>query len=76
MAGDRILARYLIETPHSIERALDKMLSLQSTGTFTAVPGETDALKRRFAIDITEIVPLEPVARASLPVMGLPHASD
>lgn len=65
--GDRIVARYLIETPHSIARALDKMLSLQSTGTFTAVPGETDAVKRRFAIEVTDIVPLEPVARASLP---------
>lgn len=67
MTGDCILARYLIETPHSIARALDKMLSLQSTGTFTAVPGETDTLKRRFAIDVTDIVPLDPVARASLP---------
>lgn len=67
MVEDRIFARYLIETPHHIDHALDKMLSSQSTGTFTGVPGETNALKRRFAIDVTEIVSLEPVDRASLP---------
>jgi len=64
---DHTLASYLIETPHPIERALDKMLSLQSTGTFTDVPGETDELKRRFAIGVTRITPLDPVDRPSLP---------
>lgn len=64
---DRILARYLIETPHAIEHALDKMLGLQSTGTFTSVPGETDTLKRRFAIEITSVTPLEPAGQPSLP---------
>lgn len=67
MSEDRILATYLIETPHTIERALDRMLALQSTGTFTAVPGETDTLKRRFAIEVTAVAPLDPVARPSLP---------
>ncbi|MDX2109348.1 MAG: ribulose-bisphosphate carboxylase large subunit family protein [Verrucomicrobiota bacterium] len=41
----RIRATYLIETAHSLEKAAATMAGEQSSGTFTAVPGETDELK-------------------------------
>ena len=40
---------YLIETDGSPERLAAKIASDQSTGTFVAVPGETEELKARVA---------------------------
>jgi ribulose 1,5-bisphosphate carboxylase large subunit-like protein len=67
MPDDQILTRYLIEAPHGIDYALDKLLSLQSSGTHTPVPSETDAIKSRFGVEVVAIHPLEPVTRPSLP---------
>ncbi|ERM00925.1 hypothetical protein Q644_24220, partial [Brucella intermedia 229E] len=50
---------YRIETTGSIEQMAAKIASDQSTGTFVAVPGETEELKARVAARVLEIRPLE-----------------
>lgn len=62
-----VLATYLIETPMPLERAAEIMAGEQSTGTFTAVPGETEAVKQRYGAQVTGIKPLEPVSSPTLP---------
>ncbi|HVU33996.1 MAG TPA: ribulose-bisphosphate carboxylase large subunit family protein [Opitutaceae bacterium] len=64
---DRVVARYLIETPREIEAAAAALAGEQSSGTFVAVPGETDELKARFAARVEKIEPLESVTNPSLP---------
>lgn len=71
--NNAVRAVYLIETPLSLERAAYVMAGEQSTGTFVAVPGETDELKRRCAAKIVAIEPLEPVDRPSLPGAARPQ---
>ena len=44
---DPIVAKYLIETPHPLEFAAEMIAGEQSSGTFIAVPGETEELKAR-----------------------------
>ncbi len=67
MRDDRVLATYLIETPHSLEHAAAVIAGEQSSGTFISVPGETDDLKRRFGAEVLQIEPLESVDTPSLP---------
>jgi ribulose 1,5-bisphosphate carboxylase large subunit-like protein len=67
MTNSRILATYRIETPHPVDVALEKMLNLMTTGTFTPVPGETDEIRERFSAEVVQVVPLPPVDRPSLP---------
>lgn len=64
---ERIIATYLIETPHSVEKAAAVLAGEQSSGTFVAVPGETDELKTRFAARVEEIEHLEDVSQPALP---------
>jgi ribulose-bisphosphate carboxylase large chain len=64
---ERIVATYFIETPLAIEQAAATLAGEQSSGTFVAVPGETDELKQRFAARVETIVPLETVSTPSLP---------
>jgi ribulose-bisphosphate carboxylase large chain len=45
---ERVLATYLIETPLELDQTTAYLAGEQSSGTFIAVPGETDALKQRF----------------------------
>lgn len=59
---------YLIETPDSVEAMAAKIASDQSTGTFVAVPGETEALKARVAARV--------VAVRELPSCGTPSFPD
>lgn len=40
-------AKYLVETSDSLERAAEVIAGEQSSGTFLALPGETDELKQR-----------------------------
>ncbi len=54
-----ICLTYRIETTGSIEQMAAKIASDQSTGTFVAVPGETEELKARVAARVLEIRPLE-----------------
>ena len=68
MPAERIIATYLIETPLPIEKAAEVLAGEQSSGTFVAVPGETDELRRRFRARVEKITPLESVGTPSLPV--------
>ena len=61
---------YLIETEGSPEKLAAKIASDQSTGTFVAVPGETEELKARVAARVVEVRPLPPVPRASFGTEG------
>ncbi|MEZ6074314.1 MAG: hypothetical protein R3C56_01175 [Pirellulaceae bacterium] len=47
MPIDPIIATYLIETPNSVEQVAETIAGEQSSGTFLAVPGETEELKSR-----------------------------
>jgi len=69
---NRVTATYLVETPYSLERAAEAIAGEQSTGTFTAVPGETDALKERFGARVERIAALEEVRQPSLPGSRVP----
>jgi ribulose-bisphosphate carboxylase large chain len=67
MNAERIFATYLIETPMALENATAALAGEQSSGTFVAVPGETDELKQRFAAHVEKITPLETVSQPALP---------
>ena len=67
MSQDRVLATYLIETPHSLEHAATVIAGEQSSGTFVAVPGETVELKERFGARVEHVQPGEVVDTPSLP---------
>ena len=54
-----ITLTYRIETPGSVEAMANKIASDQSTGTFVAVPGETEELKARVAARVLAIRPLD-----------------
>ncbi len=62
-----ILAHYLIETPHELEKAISVIAGEQSSGTFVAVPGETPELTARHRAKIVTIEPLGFVETPSLP---------
>jgi ribulose-bisphosphate carboxylase large chain len=67
MTGERVYARYWIETALAPEDAAAIMAGEQSTGTFIKVPGETDDLRERHAARIERIFELDRVAQPSLP---------
>ncbi|MDR2673979.1 MAG: ribulose-bisphosphate carboxylase large subunit family protein [Opitutaceae bacterium] len=69
---ERLAAHYLIETPLPPEAAAAVIAGEQSSGTFTAVPGETAALKARFAARVESVTPLETVPAPSLPTGRAP----
>ena len=64
---DRLYATYFIETPLAVEKAAAVLAGEQSSGTFVAVPGETEELKQRFAARVEKITLLETVSQPSLP---------
>ena len=67
MNTERVFATYFVETPLAVEEAAAVLAGEQSSGTFVAVPGETDELKQRFAARVEKITPLEVVDEPSLP---------
>lgn len=69
----RIYATYLIETPHSLNDAAEMIATEQSTGTFVAVPGETEALKERHRARVERVTELESVLNPSLPGSRVPR---
>jgi ribulose-bisphosphate carboxylase large chain len=75
MASERISAEYLVESPLAIESAAESMAGEQSTGTFTRVPGETEALRERFAARVESVESLEPVSSPSLPGGAAPRSA-
>ncbi|MCS6835418.1 MAG: ribulose-bisphosphate carboxylase large subunit family protein [Anaerolineae bacterium] len=72
---DAILATYLIETQHPLEKAAQVMAGEQSAGTFVRVPGETPELLEKHGAKILEITPLEAVSAPSLPGAKPPRQS-
>jgi ribulose-bisphosphate carboxylase large chain len=62
-----ITLTYLIETAGNPEALAEKIASDQSTGTFVAVPGETEELKNRVAARVVALRSLPPVALPSFP---------
>jgi len=64
---ERITARYYIETPYAVEKAAAVLAGEQSSGTFVAVPGETEELKNRFAARVESIEQLETVSESAIP---------
>lgn len=76
MNQERVIATYLVETPYSLERAAATIAGEQSTGTFTAVPGETDELKARYGATVERIEALEEVDMPSLPGAKIPVQHD
>jgi 3-oxoisoapionate-4-phosphate decarboxylase len=69
---------YRIETAGSIAKLADKIASDQSTGTFVALPGETEELKDRVAARVTAIRQLPDAAQPSFPASesGPFHRAD
>lgn len=64
---ERITGKYYIETPLDVEKAAQVLAGEQSSGTFVAVPGETEELKQRFAARVEKIEHLESVAEPAMP---------
>jgi ribulose-bisphosphate carboxylase large chain len=69
MSADRLLARYLVETPLDPAAVAEVMAGEQSSGTFVRVEGETDALRERSRATVESVVELE-----SAPAPALPNA--
>lgn len=69
---ERVVATYLIETPHAPAKAAAILAGEQSSGTFVAVPGESAELKERFAARVESIRDLETVTTPSLPTGRAP----
>jgi len=74
--NERVIATYLVETPYSLERAAAVIAGEQSTGTFTAVPGETDRLKDLHGAVVEGIEELEPLREPTLPGAKPPSGHD
>lgn len=64
---ERITAKYFIETPYEVEVAAAVLAGEQSSGTFVAVPGETEELKQRFAARVENIEHIETVTVPAIP---------
>lgn len=64
---ERIIATYYIETPYAPEKAAAVLAGEQSSGTFVAVPGETEELKERFAARVESLEHLETVDTPAIP---------
>ena len=65
-ADGRIHARYWLETGDDPRRAAEVIAGEQSSGTFTAVPGETPALKARSGARVERLDLLDTVATPSV----------
>ncbi|MDB5523454.1 MAG: hypothetical protein JWM58_1217 [Rhizobium sp.] len=63
-----IRVTYRVETPGSVAAMAEKIASDQSTGTFVALPGETEELKARVAARVADI--------RHLPATNLPSFPD
>jgi ribulose-bisphosphate carboxylase large chain len=64
---ERIAATYYIETPYEVEKAAAVLAGEQSSGTFVAVPGETEELRNRFTARVESITPAGMVAEPAIP---------
>ncbi|MRH41248.1 ribulose 1,5-bisphosphate carboxylase [Aquibacillus halophilus] len=71
----QVIATYLIETAYSLEHAAQVMAGEQSTGTFLALPGETEKIKQEHGAEIISIKEIETVSSPSLPGAKVPDGS-
>jgi ribulose-bisphosphate carboxylase large chain len=72
MSTSHIEADYLLETPGDPGRVAELMAGEQSSGTFVAIPGETEALKARVAARVVDLTVVDEEVRGpSLPSAGL-----
>ncbi|WJH33166.1 hypothetical protein N6H14_23865 [Paenibacillus sp. CC-CFT747] len=76
MSKDRVVATYYVETPLSLQRAAEVIAGEQSTGTFTAVPGETEEVKDRHAARIELVEELDEAGAPALPGAAVPPGHD
>ncbi|NVO28955.1 ribulose 1,5-bisphosphate carboxylase [Donghicola sp. C2-DW-16] len=67
MSRSTINVTYRIETNGDIEALAAKIASDQSTGTFTALPNETEEVRARCAAIVTGITPLDSTDTPSFP---------
>ncbi|WP_194096437.1 3-oxo-isoapionate-4-phosphate decarboxylase OiaX [Marivivens aquimaris] len=67
MSRSTIQVTYRLETSGEIEALAAKIASDQSTGTFTALPNETDEVRARCAATVVKIAPLESSDTPSFP---------
>lgn len=67
MTPTRIEADYLIETSYDLHAAASAIAGEQSTGTFVAVPGETEELKARAAARVENLQLIETGGVPALP---------
>ena len=67
MSDAAIRVTYRIETAGDPEALAAKIAADQSTGTFTELPGETEAVRARCAARVEAVRPLEPLAVPSIP---------
>ena len=74
MRQERVVATYLVETPHPLEHAAAVIAGEQSSGTFVSVPGETLELKERFGAQVLHIKAFDSVGSPSLPGSKAPHS--
>src|SRR5262245_7954350 len=63
---DEFRARYLVESAAPIEKVAEIIAGEQSSGTFLALAGETDELRRRSRARVTRITPLSAASAPSL----------
>jgi ribulose-bisphosphate carboxylase large chain len=75
MSTDRVIATYLVETPHALEHAAAVIAGEQSSGTFVSVPGETNELKERFGARVLKIEALDTVDTPGLPGSKAPKSA-
>ena len=64
---NKIVAKYLIETSHPLEKAAAMMAGEQSSGTFVKVAGETAELRERF---LAKVIEIEEVGSVSTPTLA------
>ncbi len=74
-SSDRVVAVYLVETAFPLDYAAEVIAGEQSTGTFVAVPGETEELKRDFGARVESVEPLAVCERPSLPGARVPKGT-
>src|SRR4051794_39709572 len=64
---ERVTAKYYIETQLDLEKSAQVLAGEQSSGTFIAVPGETEELKQRFAARVENITVLDTADNPAIP---------
>src|SRR5215208_6757637 len=67
MQGERIKAYYKVETPLAPRRAAEVLAGEQSSGTFVALPGESEDLRDRFRARVENVIEIVSYDTPELP---------